>query len=31
MEEYESLGAFLEHVSLVMDNEGGRRSRRSRS
>ena len=22
MEEYESLGAFLEHVSLVMDNEG---------
>ena len=24
MEEYESLGAFLEHVSLVMDNEGGR-------
>ncbi len=23
MEEYESLGAFLEHVSLVMDNEGG--------
>ena len=24
MEEYESLQAFLEHVSLVMDNEGGR-------
>ncbi|WP_296218978.1 ATP-dependent helicase [uncultured Sphingomonas sp.] len=24
MEEYESLGAFLEHVSLVMDNEGAR-------
>ena len=24
MEEYESLGAFLEHVSLVMDNEGTR-------
>nr|WP_245739151.1 UvrD-helicase domain-containing protein [Sphingomonas rubra] len=24
MEEYDSLGAFLEHVSLVMDNEGGR-------
>ena len=24
MEEYESLGAFLEHVSLVMDTEGGR-------
>ena len=24
MEEYETLGAFLEHVSLVMDNEGGR-------
>ncbi|WP_066548100.1 MULTISPECIES: ATP-dependent helicase [unclassified Sphingomonas] len=24
MEEYESLGAFLEHVSLVMDNDGGR-------
>ncbi|WP_438827057.1 ATP-dependent helicase [Sphingomonas bacterium] len=24
MEEYESLGAFLEHVSLVMDNEGNR-------
>ncbi|KQM65065.1 DNA helicase II [Sphingomonas sp. Leaf17] len=24
MEEYESLGAFLEHVSLVMDNESGR-------
>jgi DNA helicase-2/ATP-dependent DNA helicase PcrA len=23
MEEYESLGAFLEHVSLVMDNEAG--------
>ena len=23
MEEYESLGAFLEHVSLVMDKEGG--------
>jgi DNA helicase-2/ATP-dependent DNA helicase PcrA len=23
MEEYDSLGAFLEHVSLVMDNEGG--------
>jgi DNA helicase-2/ATP-dependent DNA helicase PcrA len=23
MEEYESLGAFLEHVSLVMDNDGG--------
>ncbi len=23
MEEYGSLGAFLEHVSLVMDNEGG--------
>ncbi|MCP3736512.1 UvrD-helicase domain-containing protein [Sphingomonas sp. RP10(2022)] len=23
MEEYESLGAFLEHVSLVMDREGG--------
>ena len=24
MEEYETLGAFLEHVSLVMDNEGQR-------
>ena len=24
MEEYDSLQAFLEHVSLVMDNEGGR-------
>ncbi len=24
MEEYDSLGAFLEHVSLVMDNEGSR-------
>ena len=24
MEEYDSLGAFLEHVSLVMDNESGR-------
>ncbi len=24
MEEYESLGAFLEHVSLVMDNDEGR-------
>ena len=24
MEEYENLGAFLEHVSLVMDNEGAR-------
>ena len=24
MEEYDSLGAFLEHVSLVMDNEGNR-------
>ena len=24
MEEYDSLGAFLEHVSLVMDNEGRR-------
>jgi DNA helicase-2/ATP-dependent DNA helicase PcrA len=24
MEEYESLGAFLEHVSLVMDNEGAK-------
>ncbi len=24
MEEYETLGAFLEHVSLVMDNESGR-------
>ena len=24
MEEYDSLEAFLEHVSLVMDNEGGR-------
>ena len=24
MEEYETLGAFLEHVSLVMDNEGAR-------
>ncbi|MFS0770775.1 ATP-dependent helicase [Sphingomonas sp. 1P08PE] len=24
MEEYDSLGAFLEHVSLVMDNEAGR-------
>ncbi|ONF96181.1 ATP-dependent helicase [Sphingomonas jeddahensis] len=24
MEEYENLGAFLEHVSLVMDNEGTR-------
>jgi DNA helicase-2/ATP-dependent DNA helicase PcrA len=24
MEEYETLGAFLEHVSLVMDTEGGR-------
>ena len=24
MEEYDSLGAFLEHVSLVMDNEGAR-------
>ena len=24
MEEYDSLGAFLEHVSLVMDNDGGR-------
>ena len=24
MEEYDSLGAFLEHVSLVMDNEGTR-------
>ncbi len=23
MEDYETLGAFLEHVSLVMDNEGG--------
>ncbi|MFW1331948.1 hypothetical protein ACEV9E_25095, partial [Vibrio parahaemolyticus] len=23
MEEYETLGAFLEHVSLVMDNESG--------
>ncbi|HCB76682.1 MAG TPA: DNA helicase II, partial [Sphingomonas bacterium] len=25
MEEYESLGAFLEHVSLVMEREGGMR------
>ncbi|MDB5695766.1 MAG: helicase [Sphingomonas bacterium] len=25
MEEYESLGAFLEHVSLVMEREGGER------
>ena len=25
MEEYDSLGAFLEHVSLVMENEGGQR------
>ncbi|WP_326524221.1 ATP-dependent helicase [Sphingomonas sp.] len=25
MEEYDSLGAFLEHVSLVMENEGGAR------
>ncbi len=24
MEEYDSLGAFLEHVSLVMDKEGGK-------
>ncbi|TPG12301.1 ATP-dependent helicase [Sphingomonas oligophenolica] len=24
MEEYDTLGAFLEHVSLVMDNEGAR-------
>ncbi len=24
MEEYDALGAFLEHVSLVMDNEGAR-------
>jgi DNA helicase II / ATP-dependent DNA helicase PcrA len=26
MEEYESLGAFLEHVSLVMEREGGERT-----
>ncbi|MBN2972018.1 UvrD-helicase domain-containing protein [Roseomonas aeriglobus] len=25
MEEYDSLGAFLEHVSLVMENDGGNR------
>ncbi len=32
MEEYESLGAFLEHVSLVMDNDEARQAaRRSRS
>ena len=32
MEEYETLGAFLEHVSLVMDNDdGATRPRRSRS
>ena len=28
MEEYESLGAFLEHVSLVMDNDEGRQGDR---
>ena len=27
MEEYETLGAFLEHVTLVMDNDAGRRGR----
>src|SRR3569833_2123923 len=28
MEEYESLGAFLEHVSLVMDNDEARQGER---
>ena len=31
MEEYETLGAFLEHVSLVMDNDEARQASRSRS
>ena len=31
MEDYETLGAFLEHVSLVMDNDEAREGERSRS
>jgi DNA helicase-2/ATP-dependent DNA helicase PcrA len=31
MEEYETLGDFLEHVSLVMDNEANDSAEKSRS